>query len=150
MITKMTLGAGVAALVLLGAGGTAWAQSASSTAPTQPAQSQTQQAQHAKKHHGLLSRIEHGEATLATKKGDQVVDVQRGEVTAVSPNSVTVKSKDGFTGTYTVAPASKVHKTGKLSNIGEVKPGDRVGVVAVKTGGTDTVRQLHDPGPAKH
>src|SRR4029450_447591 len=39
----------------------------------------------------------HGEAVVQTKEGTKTVLVQRGEITAVDGDSVTVKSADGFT-----------------------------------------------------
>ena len=47
---------------------------------------------------------------MHTKTGDKVLDTQRGVVTSVNAGSVTVKSKDGFSATYTLNPATKVHK----------------------------------------
>jgi len=51
----------------------------------------------------LWSRVEHGEVTIKGKDDKPVVvDIQRGQVTAVSPTSISLKSEDGFTATYTV------------------------------------------------
>jgi hypothetical protein len=159
--TKVALVAGTAALALAGiGGGVAFAtgsgdQTTPSTSITTAAavtSGQSTAPAAAKKAHpvrSLLARTEHGELTLRVKKGDQVVDVQRGQVTAASPTSVRVKSKDGFTATYAVNGASKVRSQRKASAIGDVHTGDRVTVVALRSGNTDTVRRLADAGQPK-
>jgi hypothetical protein len=163
--TKVALVAGTAALALAGIGGgvafatgdsgsaipaTAVATAASvspSAAPTSGTAA-TGKAK-AKRLRTLLARTEHGEVTVRTKKGDQVIDVQRGQVTAASTTSVTVKSKDGFTTTYAVTSGSKVRKQKKASAIGDVHTGDRVVVVALHSGNAHTVRRLADAGAPK-
>ncbi|HWC83404.1 MAG TPA: hypothetical protein VG756_25900 [Pseudonocardiaceae bacterium] len=114
----------------------------SSTAPGAPGSTP----KHRK--HPLLRRVEHAEATLNTKQGPKVIDLQRGAVTAVSPTSVTVRSKDGYTETYAVAPTSKVRQDKKDSTISAVRTGDQVLVVGTKQGDTVTVNRLADRGPA--
>ncbi len=49
----------------------------------------------------LARNVEHGEMVVQTKDGDKTIDVQRGTVTAISSTTVTVKSTDGFTETWT-------------------------------------------------
>lgn len=59
---------------------------------------------------GFLSgRVLHGEVTASANGSVQTLVFQRGEVTAVSATSITLKSSDGFTGTYglTAATSSK-------------------------------------------
>jgi hypothetical protein len=140
--TKIALVAGTAVLALGGIGGgvaiasgtTAPATTAAAAAPAHPHRAR-----------GLLRRAEHAEVTVRTKQGDRVVDVQRGQVTAVSPTSVTVRSKDGFSATYKVAGTSKVRSKKKQSSIAAVHANDRVVVVA----SASTVRRLADAGPPK-
>ena len=50
---------------------------------------------------GVYCRIEHGEFAVRIKAGERGVDGQRGVVTAVNGQSLTVKLADGFNGTYT-------------------------------------------------
>jgi hypothetical protein len=139
---KIGLVAGSAALALAGiGGGVAFAAGGSTTAP---AAAPTAAHAPARAH---LRHVEHGELTVRTKHGAQVVDVQRGQVTAVSPTSVTIRSKDGFSATYVVGSTSKVRAARKAATISAVKAGDRVGVVAVRSGGVVTVRRLADPHP---
>ncbi len=154
--TKMTLAAGVAALALAGIGGGVAFASGDSTPGTPSAgtvnatvAASTTPAAHPRKARGLWSRVEHGEATVHTKKGDETVDAQRGQVTAVGATSVTVRSTDGFTATYAVGGTSKIRADKQGSTIANVHTGDRVSVIAVRSGNTATVRRLADVGAAK-
>ena len=77
----------------------------------------------------------HGEFTIRKPDGNgfQTVAVQTGEVTAVSPSSITVKSEDGFSRTYSV-DENTVVGAGR-DGIGTVKTGDTVRVAGVVEGG---------------
>jgi hypothetical protein len=155
--TKTVVVAGVAALAVAGiGGGVAFAaNSGSGSAPvvlaaaSTPAPSTSAPLAKAKKHHRLLARAEHAEATLRTKTGTEVVDYQRGTVTASSPTSITVRSKDGFTATYVVNSGTKVTKAKQKSAIADVATNDNVIVVAVKSGDTGTARRIADPTKTK-
>jgi len=84
-----------------------------------------------------------------TKTGDKVLDTQRGVATAVNAGSVTVKSKDGFSATYTLNPTTKVHKGKQTATTAQLTTNDRVRVLADKTGTTATATRIGDAGPAK-
>jgi hypothetical protein len=80
----------------------------------------------------------HGEATVQTDDGTKTVVVQRGTVTAVTPTSLTVKSTDGFSLTWTYGNPIKV-----IQNKVEVAPGTlavgaTVGVAGTRTGTATT------------
>jgi hypothetical protein len=156
--TKTTMIAGAAVLALVGiGGGVAFATSgsgsstpygtltAATTTPTSGTNTPTD-GPAKRKHHGLLDRAEHGQVTVRTKTGTEVVDLQRGQVSAVSPTSITVKSADGFTGTYAVGSTTKVTKTGQSSAIGNVADGDNVVIAAIHSGTTDTAKRIGDHG----
>ena len=84
----------------------------------------------------LGNRVEHGEFTLKGRDDKTVVvDVQRGQVTAVSATSITIKSEDGFTASYTVGSDTRVRVGGTRKAIGDVKVGNNAGVMARKEGG---------------
>ena len=160
--TTMVAGAAIVALVGIG-GGVAFATSGSSTpdntltaatmasTTTSGATPATTTKPH-RKGRRLLARAEHAVVTVRTKTGTEVIDLQRGQVTAISPTSITVKSADGFTSTYVVTSTTKVRKTGQPSAIGNVADGDRVVVTAVHSGNTDTAKRIGDHGtaPAGH
>jgi Domain of unknown function (DUF5666) len=151
--TKMTVLTGVATLALAGVGtGIAFAQSTDPPTPTPSPPSSPEH--HGARHghggyQGLLGRIEHGEATVDTGNGTQVVDLQRGTVDSASPDGLTVRSADGFTATYTVNNSTKIRKDRKASDISQVATNDRVIVLATKAGNTVTATRINDTGPAK-
>jgi hypothetical protein len=74
--------------------------------------------------------------------GYQTVDAQRGTVTAVSKDSITVKSADGFTATYVVTADTLVNA--KRDGIASVKVGDEVGVMGIENAGKTTAVQIVD------
>jgi len=153
--TKTILATSSLALVLAGTGaGVATAQTtttpaapgtATPAAPTHPAKAAT----HPGHHKGQLGRVVHGEFTVHTKTGDKTLDTQRGVVTAVNAGSVTVKSTDGFTATYTLTPTTKVHKGKQTATTTQITTNDRVRVLATKTGTTATATHIGDAGPTK-
>jgi hypothetical protein len=81
----------------------------------------------------LLHRnVLHGEAVVQTKEGNVTVMVQRGEVTAISSTSVTVKSTDGFTMTWSFHPELRVIERRATIQAGEIKAGAQVAVAGPK------------------
>ena len=87
--------------------------------------------------------VVHGQLTVPKSGGGyQTVDVQDGTVTAVSTGSVTVKSADGFTATYTVT--SKTVVTAESPGIASVKKGDTLFVTATVSGSTATAASVVD------
>ena len=133
-------------------GGTAVAAAASNTAtPERAAGSGVQVSQHGvadgmrgDKHDGKpggkdgemrggMRGALHGELTMpqADGTGTEVILVQRGTVTAVSSTSLSVKSTDGFTSTYTVSSTTRVRAAGG-DTISAVKVGAEVHVVSTR------------------
>lgn len=79
-------------------------------------------------------------------------DAIRGEVTAVSASSITVKAADGVSQTYAVTGSTKVHlrkaatgkgRAGTPGTIGDVHTGDQVAVAGTGTGSL-TAEQIVD------
>jgi len=153
--TPVVVVAGAATASLL-IGGVAYASSTSSTAAP-GATAKKAQGHHGHHRKALGARAEHGEFTVHTKKADRVLDVQRGQVTAVTPAStgtagtVTLKSKDGFLATYAYTATSHVRNNGSKAAGSTVKVGELARVLAVKSGSTDSVLRLaaHAPKTAK-
>ncbi|MCW2501957.1 MAG: hypothetical protein JWO79_241 [Actinomycetia bacterium] len=87
----------------------------------------------------LRKRTLHGEVTVTTKNGVKTVLVQRGAVTAVTGSTVTVKSADGFTLTWTFADKLRVAKKKQVSDI---KVGSEVGVAGARLDGKATARLI--------
>ena len=88
-------------------------------------------------HFGGLGRFGglHGEFTIKKPDGNgfQTWATQTGEVTAVSPSSITVKSEDNFSRTYSV-DENTVVGSGR-DGIGTVKTGDTVHVAGLVENG---------------
>jgi hypothetical protein len=82
---------------------------------------------------GALPGVLHGQFVERKSGGGyQVVDVQLGQVIAVSSASITLRSEDGFTRSYVVAAATVVD-AGR-GGISSVKVGDQVAVEATVSG----------------
>lgn len=136
------LGGTALALVLAStAAGTAWAAGPSSTPSTgSPAGAATPATGAGKtgartRSGGPLMGLEHG--TLVVRRGgaDRTVALQRGTVTAVSATSLTVVSRDAFSGTYALTSTTKVRTVsptgGSAATAAALHVGDRVGLRAV-------------------
>ena len=85
-------------------------------------------------------RALHGEAVIPGNgaTATRAVLFQRGEVTDVTPDKLTVKSTDGFSATYTIGTDSRERLKSKVSTLAK---GDLVTVVATKADAT-TIRIL--------
>ena len=89
---------------------------------------------------GLMGGVLHGELVVPKAGGGyQTVEVQRGQATAVSKTSITVKSADGFTRTYDVTDSTLVN-SGR-DGITSIAVGKDVAVQGVKNG--SSVEALH-------
>jgi hypothetical protein len=98
---------------------------------------------------GMAGGAIHGQLTVPKSGGGyQTVDVQDGTVTAVSTGSVTVKSADGYTATYTVTGNTVIDA--KAAGIGSVKKGDTVFVTATVSGSTATAASIFDQTAIKN
>ena len=93
----------------------------------------------------LRKHVLHGEATVETKDGVKTVDEQRGPMTAVDGKTLTVKSKDGFTLTWTLDAQTHIvqHKTAVQPSA--LKVGGEIGVAGTKDGGTTTAKLVVIP-----
>jgi hypothetical protein len=149
--------AGVAVAALLGGAGAALASTTSGTpaAPSSvaatPAPSPGQPGSGSgSTHHfggrffggGLFGAL-HGQFVVAKPGGGyQTVDLQSGQVTAVSSSSITVKSSDGFTRSYTVTGSTIVDA--QRDGIGSVKVGNQATVLATVSGSAATATSIED------
>ena len=84
----------------------------------------------------------HGEAVVKTKDGDVTVVVQRGEVTAISSGSVTVKSSDGFTLTWSFHPELRVIERRAAIQPSEIKAGAHIALAGPKSGDKPQARLI--------
>ena len=96
---------------------------------------------------GLGGPVIDGQFTIKGPNGYETVSERTGTVSSVTDTSgstwsLTVKSADGTSGTFTVDSGSSVN--GGEMGIGSVKTGDTVQVVAVVSGGTATAKDVTD------
>jgi hypothetical protein len=70
----------------------------------------------------------HGETVVQTKDGQKTVAFQRGSVTAIGDKSVTVRSTDGYTQTWTFGSPLHVLEHRATIQPSAIKVGDEVGV----------------------
>ncbi|HEU4421797.1 MAG TPA: hypothetical protein VFR67_04555 [Pilimelia sp.] len=85
----------------------------------------------------------HGEAVVQTKDGGtKTILVQRGTITAITDTSVTVKSADGFTQTWTFGDKLHVveHRTSIKADA--IAVGDEIGVAGTRDGDRAVARLI--------
>jgi hypothetical protein len=72
-------------------------------------------------------RVLHGEFVVADREGaTRTMLVQSGEVTAVDGATLTVKSKDGWTATWTTTDETRVREGRAKAAVSDISVGDRV------------------------
>lgn len=92
---------------------------------------------------GGFGALVHGQIVLAKPGGGYLtIDVQAGQVTAVSSTSITVKSTDGYTASYAVTSAAIVDA--QRDGIGSIKTGDQAMVQASVSGSAATATRIAD------
>ncbi|MFI7304396.1 hypothetical protein ACIBM8_14395 [Micromonospora aurantiaca] len=88
----------------------------------------------------------HGEAVVKTRDGGtKTVTVQRGEVTAIDDRTMTVKSTDGFTVTWTFGEKLRVVERRTTIRSSDIKIGTTVGVAGAKDGDRSVARLVVVP-----
>jgi hypothetical protein len=140
-----------AVAVTTAAGGVAWATTSAdptpspSTSPTAPADPKPGKGPGGMGRHGEFGMMGalHGEFVVEKQGGGyQTVATQRGEVTAVSKDSITVKSADGYSKTYTLTADTLVNAT--RDGIDSVKNGNQVTVSGIVADGKATAVSVND------
>jgi len=132
---KIAAGA-VAAVIVAGGGAAVWAASSSADTDTQAGPGgMTGGPGGMRGGAGALGSALHGEYVSSDGNGGYVTKImQTGEVTELSATSLTAKSEDGFSKTYTITSAQA---TGLAT-------GDTVTVVATESGSTATATSVTD------
>jgi hypothetical protein len=87
----------------------------------------------------------HGEIVVQSDDGVRTIAVQRGTVTEIDDDSMTVKSTDGFTLTWTFGDELRVIERRKTVQPDDVEVGTEVGVAGAKDGDTGTARLIVIP-----
>jgi uncharacterized protein (UPF0333 family) len=145
------VGAVVLTGVLAAGGATAYAASGSTPSST----SSSSPAKKATKRHRLERRLArrslHGQVTVKNGKSGQYVtwEWQRGQVTAASGTSLTVRSTDGTSWTWTATPQAKVTRDGKKIAESALKSGDTVLVEGRQSGSVNDATRIYAPTAAQ-
>ena len=87
----------------------------------------------------------HGEVVVQNEEGTKTVLVQRGEVTAIDDNGVTVKSTDGFTLSWSYGEKLRVIERRATVRADDLAVGDEVGVAGTKDGDAGSARLIVIP-----
>ncbi|MGI5324896.1 DUF5666 domain-containing protein [Actinomadura nitritigenes] len=148
---RKTIAAGAGAAGLLGLGlylaVPAAAKSAPSPSPSATTAAPKAHPGHGKKRLAPLRRVRgvHGEATVRTKDGFRLADWQRGTITGVSGTTLTVRSADGATWTWTTNGDTRVRKDGGKSTLSALASGAQVFVLGERSGDTRTAKLVRAP-----
>jgi hypothetical protein len=162
----LTVAMALGAAAGVGVGATALAAAATSPSTTQPGSGETTPSTTPGPHQGpgghfggrfgggafgfgggFGGPVVHGQYTVKGPNGYETIDERTGTVSAVSNTSgsnwsLTVKSADGTSGTFTVDSSTSVN--GGESGISSVQSSDTVVVTATQSGGTATATQITD------
>jgi hypothetical protein len=115
-----------------------------SATPSAPAHPSAQPGERPRKRHPVRAYLRrntlHGEIVVETKEGTRTIAVQRGTVTALDGDSMTVKSTDGFTMTWTLGENLRVIERRTTVQPEDVEVGAEVGVAGAKDGDRATAR----------
>ncbi|TMQ94001.1 hypothetical protein ETD83_24605 [Actinomadura soli] len=95
--------------------------------------------------HARPFRGVHGEATVRRKDGFHLATWQHGKITAVSSTTLTVRSDDGVSWTWTANANTRVHKNGEKAALKALVAGDRVLVAGERSGDTRDARLIRVP-----
>ncbi|WP_157610339.1 hypothetical protein [Spirillospora albida] len=87
----------------------------------------------------------HGEATVKRDDGFRVVTWQRGELTARTGTTLTVRSDDGTTWTWTTTKDTRVRADGAKSDAASLKTGTEITVFGDRSGDTRTATFVRTP-----
>jgi hypothetical protein len=123
----------------------AGAPTAAAVSPSTEDHPRPAEARRLRREHRLAERGLHGEATIKTAKGFQVVDGQRGKVTAISATSISLTSEDGYAATYVISGDTRFRVDGKSAKVTDIHQGATVTVRATVAGGTRTATVVADP-----
>ncbi|GAA0544749.1 DUF5666 domain-containing protein [Actinomadura livida] len=82
----------------------------------------------------------HGEATVRDGDGFRLVTFQRGEITALSSTTLTVKSADGTSWTWTANGDTKIREDRKDVALKDLAKNDEVRIAGERSGDTRTAK----------
>ncbi len=146
---RLALTAG--AIVVLGAIGIGLAQ-ANGAATTAGGQAAGIEAQEGPRNHpgrfgwNLLRRVVHGEAVVdLPNRGLTTVAVDRGAVSAVGRDSVSIREKTGQTVTLRTTAETRVRKDGRRQELSALRVGDEVVAFSIKENDAFVAERIQVP-----
>ncbi|WP_239329229.1 hypothetical protein [Frankia sp. CiP3] len=148
MATKLAAMAGAAVIAAGSAATVALADSGGPVTPTANATTATadpisEVASDVRGHRAWLAdKGVHGEFVARTADGFKTFEVQKGTVTAVSGSSLTVRSDDGYTVSYSVTDSTIVRRGKNKVDISTVKAGEKIVIGARVDGQTRTALRV--------
>jgi hypothetical protein len=93
----------------------------------------------------LRKNMLHGEAVVQTRDGTKTIVVQRGTVTAIDGTTITVKSADGYTLTWTFGDRMHVVEHRTSIEAQQIAVGTEVGVAGGRDGDQTIARLIVIP-----
>lgn len=94
-------------------------------------------------------KLLHGEATVGKPGGGtNVLRFQNGTISAINGSTMTVKSTDGFSATYTVDKTSRITLNGTDGTLSKLTKDDQVRVLAMQSGSSNVAKMVLDGVPA--
>ena len=87
----------------------------------------------------ILRGAVRADVTVVKRDGSTViVHYERGQVTAITPTTITIQGRDGKGATFTVTASTRVRAKGQAITYGDLKVGDHAMVFGISSGGTYT------------
>ena len=141
MKTRITLLiAGSAGVAVLSSAGLA---SASPASPSSPGSHHGHHRLLTAEQRQTLRRTGHVEVIKHTREhGDVSLEVQRGAITTLTPSTITLLSKSGYSHSYQLTQATIVREKGQKEGVLDLTVNERVMVVAVHGPNGDVVRRI--------
>src|SRR5258708_25164737 len=145
------LAVGIAATAFGQGGGSTPAPSSSSAPPASAPRAQRQGVACGRMQRPRAGRVVHADLKVQARRGGfATVTGDRGTITAVDApaKSLTIKRADDQTVTVTANDATKICKDGKAATFGDLKVGDKAGIVQADYEGRHLVRRISDVSSA--
>ena len=97
----------------------------------------------------ILRGAVRADVTVVKRDGSTVVvHYERGQVTAITPTTLTIQGRDGKGATFTVTTSTRVRSNGRAIAYADLKVGDRAMVFGTSSGGVYTALLIRCVQPA--
>jgi Cu/Ag efflux protein CusF len=152
---KVAIASGIAAVVAVAASAIAQTGTPSPTAtPQKPAAREGMRPQRLCGHPGKalgirerFGRVVHAEAKVQLQEGFATMITDRGEITAVDGDRVTIKRADGESVSVRTGERTRVCRNGEPAQVSDLKKGDRAAIFQSRRDGETVVRGIRAFSP---